>query len=88
MTASAPETVEDDAPEIWQVRSRDGKRVMFEGIEDDARAYVQANFPHVHAEPNTHYPDGPEPDVYLHGPDDTQHGFVGGEWSEYEDNED
>lgn len=78
-------TVEDDTPERWLVKSRDGRRILFDGNEDDARAYVENNFPHIHAEPGNQYDGDPEPDVYLHSPDGEQSGFVAGEWSDYED---
>jgi hypothetical protein len=81
--AVAEQRTEDlDKPQIFTVRTRDGKRTLFEGQEDDAYEYVENNFPHVHAEPGQTYgPDGPEPDVYVHGPDGERAGyFAGGEW--------
>jgi hypothetical protein len=81
--ATEPEA--DDRP--WFVKSQDGRRIFFEGTEADARAYVERNFPHIHAEPGNQYDGDPEPDVYLHSPDRVQHGYAGGEWNEYDDDE-
>lgn len=58
-------------------------RVLFDGIEDDATAYVEQHFPHHHNEPG-HPSAGDEPtaDVVMVDDADVTHAFVGGKWSE------
>lgn len=77
-------TTKEDAPETFSVVSTDGKRTYFEGTEDDAHAYVLANFPRIHIEPGTNYgADGPEPDAYVMKPDGSYAWYDGADW--YED---
>lgn len=80
------EAKKDEKP--WTVTTRDtgsGSRTVFRGTEDDAYAFVEANFPRVHVEPGTDYgDDGPEPDVYVNSGDGKKaYGFNGDEWVEY-----
>lgn len=62
------------------------RRVLFEGTEDDAKVYVENNFPRVHVEPGSNYGEaGPPPDVFLEDDNNGKHAFVAGEWQDYED---
>lgn len=70
----------------WDVMGAN-RRVLFSGIEEDARAYVVSNFPRVHIEPGSNYgSEGPPADVALRPPNGPSDGssdeyFVGGKWS-------
>lgn len=71
--------------ESWRVVSYDGRKTFFEGTEEDARAYVENNFPRVHIEPGVNYGDeGPLPDVKLTGPGNVEATFKGKNWSDTE----
>ena len=54
-------------------------RVHFEGPDDDARQYVENNFPRTHVEPGSGIED-PQPDVYLQTDKGGKEQLVGGEW--------
>lgn len=42
------------------------ERVVFEGLEDDAREFITQRFPRLHIEPGTHYgDDGPPADAVI-----------------------
>ena len=64
-----------------QVRSSDGRRVHFEGVLDDCKAFVERHFPRAHVEPGVNA--DVVPDVYV---DDsgTKHVLVDGSWSNKE----
>jgi hypothetical protein len=59
------------------VRSSNGAR-LFEGIESDARHFVESNFPRIHVEPGYGQAE-PKPDVTLISPDGSMHEFHGPE---------
>lgn len=54
----------------WMVQTNnDQAKVLFEGTEADARAFVQQKFPRVHVEPGSLYgEDGPKSDVAVVSP--------------------
>lgn len=70
------------------VPSREGdRRVHFAGTEEDAKAFVAANFPRPHIEGGVFYGDeGPVPDVYVLSPNGDRHAYDGKEWSAHKDN--
>lgn len=76
------------AEKQWEVTSRDGNRRLFSGTEDDARDFIENNFPRVHAEPGQLYgDDGPQPDVVLVSPGQgnqkgKKEGFDGNDWKD------
>lgn len=80
-------TKQEQSEKPWTVTSADGHRTLFRGTEDDAYAYVEANFPRPHIEPGTDYGDeGPQPDVFVNSGDGKkQYGFDGNDWIEYTD---
>jgi hypothetical protein len=47
------------------VSAANENRVVFKGTEDDARDYVERNFPRHHVDPAAPAMEAPEPDVYL-----------------------
>jgi len=49
--ATAPDVKAKEAPKDVKVLSADGTRVFFVGPEDDARDYVERNFPRPHIQP-------------------------------------
>lgn len=58
------------ADEQFKVTSPDGKKTLFQGLEDAARKFIENNFPRLHATPGSNYGDeGPQPDVQLLRPD-------------------
>lgn len=64
--AKASKPADEGPPQNVKVTSPDGRRTRFEGTEEDARAFVQANFPRIHSEPGANYgDDGPPADVVL-----------------------
>lgn len=66
---------------MWQVK-RFGPtgtgRTLFEGIESDARLYLENNYPRVHVEPGS--ADDPTVNAVLVAPDGSLHAFDGEEW--------
>jgi len=63
---------------MTKVVTRNNGRVLFEGTEEDARTYVERNFPRAHAENFTDYgADGPQTDVIL-----DNGASYNGEWSD------
>jgi len=65
-----------------------GGTLLFAGTEQDARAYVEANFPRVHVQPGN--VNEPEHDAHVLAPDGSKafyHGADGGGWRD-SDNED
>jgi len=68
----------------WSVRptNSNDRRVHFAGIDADARAYVENNFPRVHVADAS---ADPYPDVALHAPDGAVHHYVNGEWRDLSD---
>lgn len=76
-------------PQQHRVVSRGGQ-LLFAGTEEDARAYVENNFPRVHVQPGS--VNEPEHDAHVLAPDGTKHhyyGADGGGWrDESEDDED
>lgn len=59
------------------------ERVVFEGLEDDARDFVVQQFPRLHIEPGTHYgDDGPPADAVI-DTDDQRKFFDGRNWQEW-----
>lgn len=76
----------------WEVQTnpQDGSapRRLFSGTEDDARDFIENNFPRLHVEPGVLYGDeGPEPDAVLVAPgtgkNRKREAFDGSEWSEH-----
>jgi hypothetical protein len=63
-----------DVAELWKVINRKN-RVIFEGIEKDARLFISDNFPRVHVEPGS--PDPTTPDAKLRAPDGTDYVHTG-----------
>jgi hypothetical protein len=49
------------------VSASNENRVLFHGTEDDARDFVEQNFPRHHVDPAAPTMEEPEPDVYLVG---------------------
>jgi hypothetical protein len=65
-------------PATTKVVTADDKRVLFEGPDDDARIFVENNFPRPHIQPGV-VSEGPAvPDVKL----STGATFDGVEWSD------
>lgn len=52
-------------------------RKLFEGLEKDARHFVENNFPRMHVQPGNESMDV-KPDVTLHGPDGSTDTFNSG----------
>jgi hypothetical protein len=76
---------EDKEPARFRVTSPDGNRVIFDGLEADARAYVERNYPRVHVTPGQVYGDkGAPADVHLVGPSGKEF-WNGSEWSKVEE---
>jgi hypothetical protein len=76
-----PESAKE--PETFRVMSPDGRRVLFEGNEQDARDHVQQNYPRVHVSPGAVYgDDGPPPDVHLTSKSGKSEYWNGVEWTE------
>jgi hypothetical protein len=89
MTTTEPQDPNEtyDEGDTFKVVTADGKRTLFEGTDKDVAEYVQNNYPHVHAEPNMNYGEnGPQPDVHVITPDGAKRAFVGGAWTEYDEN--
>lgn len=67
------------------------RHVLFSGMEEDARTFIENNYPRIHAEPQVHYgDDGPAPDVVMvpdgHKADSKEATFYNGHhWSDDED---
>ncbi len=55
------------ATETKVVSAANENRVLFKGTEEDARDFVETNFPRHHVDPTAPVMDEPEPDVYLVG---------------------
>lgn len=66
-----------DAPKLWKVLSNSDPsriRTLFQGLEKDARAFIESHYPRAHVEPPSQDPG--VPDVKLVSPDgveDTYH---------------
>lgn len=61
-------------PVQWRVLPGDptDRRTHFNGTEDDARKYVEQNFPRAHG---SGFDDDPQPDVYVVSPEGIKHSF-------------
>lgn len=65
--------------DMWTVKQNTGQhegRRLFEGLEDDARTYIERNYPRPHIEPGAGY-DELKADVHLHSPDGVKEHFMG-----------
>ena len=62
------------------VKTARGRVVFEDDNEDNARAYVEQHFPHIHVEPGSGYDGDPTADVVLIDNDGDHHALVGGEW--------
>lgn len=69
----------DERP--WQVVSR-GNMLLFAGTEEDARKYVQDNFPRVHVQPGS--VAEPEADATLVNPDGGRSQWLTTDWKDVE----
>ena len=67
------------AQESKVVDARNENRVLFKGSEDDARDYVERNFPRHHVDPAAPAMESPEPDVYLVGQGGQKEMYLGPE---------
>jgi hypothetical protein len=56
---------DDEVDGLWKVVKKG--RVIFEGIESDARRWIADNYPRVHVQPGS--PDPAAPDAVLQAPD-------------------
>lgn len=65
--------------DTWKVvRHRNGREaVIFDGNEDDARMFLQNNYPRVHVEPGS--PDSGAPDALLKSPENDYSAYHGPE---------
>lgn len=70
-----------EVSELWSVVTKEGKTLL-KGLEQDAREFVEKNFPWLHAQPGTL--DEPTPDVSVKSPDGTEATFDkgGAGWSD------
>ena len=64
------------------VDSRNENRVLFKGNEDDARDFVERNFPRHHVDPAAPVMELVEPDVLLVLPNGQKEMFLGPEEAE------
>lgn len=75
------------AQESKVVSARNENRVLFKGNEDDARDYVETNFPRHHVDPAAPSMEYPEPDVVLVVSPGKQEMYLGpesnGGWQKY-----
>lgn len=71
-------------PQQYRVVSKGGQ-LLFAGTEQDARAYVEANFPRVHVQPGS--VAEPEYDAYVLTPDGTKHHYHGADGGGWRDDE-
>lgn len=69
------------AQEAKVVDSRNQNRVLMRGTEEDARAFVEQNFPRHHVDPAAPVMDDPEPDVLLIGSSGQAEMYLGPESS-------
>jgi hypothetical protein len=70
------------AQESKVVDSRNQNRVLFKGNEDDARDFVERNFPRHHVDPAAPAMESPEPDVLFVGSNGKQEMYLGPEEAE------
>jgi len=67
------------------VKQVGSNRVLFQGNDEDAKEYVEKNFPRVHVEPgNVYGEEGPPADVYVTDDANNHEEFRNGEWVERE----
>ncbi len=71
--------------EQWRTNPNGG-RTLFEGLEEDAREWVENNFPRPHLEPQGGG-DELKADVHLVSPDGTREHFLGKAWYYVDDDE-
>jgi hypothetical protein len=75
-----------DKPESKVVDARNQNRVLFHGNEDDARDFIETNFPRHHVDPAAPVMEFVEPDVVLTGPGGQEMYLgpeSGGGWQKY-----
>jgi len=72
--------MDSDTPPLWKVKQNTGQnkgRTLFVGLEDDARVFVENNFPRPHI---SNSGDELEADVHLISPDNVREHFLGKEY--------
>lgn len=69
-------------PQLKVVRASNENQVLFHGNEEDARDFVEMNFPRHHVDPASPVMEDPVPDVYLVGQGGQKEMYLGPEEAE------